>query len=115
MYTDQFKTKESLTYYAFDILKSYANIYGLKYDESKEKLILHLKDNSKISIQVNDDKIIPKGFQTFDNENNLICSYSGFNCGIQPLFKDVEQYMKNHTTKSIKYEQLTLFDLWEGF
>ena len=52
MYTDQFKTKESLTYYAFDILKRYANIYGLKYDESKEKLILHLKDSSKISIQV---------------------------------------------------------------
>ena len=46
MYTDQFKTKESLTYYAFDILKSIATrIYNLKYDESKEKLIIYIKDN----------------------------------------------------------------------
>ena len=107
MYTDQFKTKESLTYYAFDIIKSYA--YNLKIDESKEKLIIHIKDNCKITIQVNDDKIIPKGFQTFNSNDELICSYGGFNCGIQPLFEDVQKYIKEHKNKVIKYEQMTLF------
>ena len=110
MYTDQFKTKESLTYYAFDILKSIATrIYNLKYDESKEKLIIYIKDNCKITIQVNNDKIIPKGFQTFNSNDELICSYGGFNCGIAPLFQDVEQYIKEHKNKVIKYEQIRLF------
>lgn len=107
MYTDQFKTKESLTYYAFDILKSIAS--NLRFDESKEKLVIHIKDNCKITIKVNNDKIIPKGFQTFNSNDELICSYGGFNCGIQPLFQDVEQYIKEHKTKVIKYEQMTLF------
>lgn len=110
MYTDQFETKESLIYYAFDILKRIATrIYNLKYDELKEKLIIYISNGCKISIQVNNDKIIPKGFQTFNSNDELICSYGGFNCGIQPLFQDVEQYIKEHKTKVIKYEQMTLF------
>ena len=107
MYTDQFETKESLTYYAFDVLKRMA--CNLRFDEFKEKLVIHIKDNCKITIKVNNDKIIPKGFQTFNSNDELICSYGGFNCGIQPLFQDVEQYIKEHKTKRIKYEQMTLF------
>lgn len=107
MYTDQFKTKESLVYYAFDILKSIAKrCYNLKYDELKETLIIYVSGTCKITITANNDKIIPKGFQTFNSNNDLICSYGGYNCGIQPLFKDVEEYIKEHFKK---YEQLTLF------
>lgn len=111
MYTDQFKTKQSLTDYAFNILKGLATGYSVNCEEIKGKLIIHIKDDCKISITVNNDKIIPKGFQTFDNEDNLICSYGGFNCGIAPLFHDVGEYIKEHKTKVIKYEQLTLFDI----
>ena len=47
MYTDQFKTKESLTYYAFDILKSIATrIYNLKYDEYR-RLGYRLRNKKK--------------------------------------------------------------------
>ena len=81
----------------------------IEYYLLKEKLIIYIKDNCKISIQVNNDKIIPKGFQTFNSNDELICSYGGFNCGIAPLFQDVEQYIKEHKNKVIKYEQIRLF------